>query len=218
MGKAENERMIKYLLDSNYVDKKVAEAMRKIPREEFVPQMYREYAYSDAPLPIGAGQTISAPGIVGTMTKELMADKGMNLLEIGSGSGYQAAILAEIVGERGRIYTVERIPELIELARKNIERLGYRNVEFIYGDGTLGHLDKAPYDRIIVTAGAPEVPKPLIEQLKSGGRMLIPIGPIFHQNLVLIEKNEKGNIKETNLLPVMFVPLLGKYGYKEGQV
>ena len=220
MSKEENERMIKYLLDSNYIDEKVAEAMRKVPREYFVPEIYKGYAYSDAPLPIGGGQTISAPGIVGLMTKESKAEKGMKILEIGSGSGYQAAILAEIIGETGRIYTVERIPELIDLARKNIEKLGYKNVEFIYGDGTQGHSEKAPYDRIIVTAGAPETPRPLIEQLKPGGRMIIPVGPMFYQNLLLIEKDEKekGKIKETNLLPVMFVPLVGKYGYKEGQV
>jgi len=217
MGKEENERMIKYLLDSNYIDERTAEAMRKVLRKEFVPKIYSEHAYSDAPLPIGAGQTISAPGIVGTMTMELKAEKGMRILEVGSGSGYQAAILAEIVGSEGRIYTVERIPELIDMARKNIERLGYGNVEFIYGDGTLGHPDRGLYDRIIVTAGAPEVPRPLIEQLKPGGKMIIPVGPMFYQNLLLIEKDEKGNVKEKNLLPVMFVPLVGKYGYRPEQ-
>jgi len=218
MGKEENERMIRYLFDSNYIDERTANAMRNVLREYFVPQIYKQYAYSDTPFPIGAGQTISAPGIVGLMTKELKVDKGMQILEIGSGSGYQAAILAEIVGEKGHIYTVERVPELIDLAKKNIEKLGYKNIEFIYGDGTKGHPDKTPYDRIIVTAGAPSVPKSLIEQLKNGGRMIIPVGPMFYQNLILIEKNEKGNVKETNLLSVMFVPLIGEYGYKEGQI
>ena len=215
MGKEENERMVRYLLESDFIDEKTAAAMREVPREDFVPKIYSEHAYSDAPLPIGAGQTISAPGIVGVMTKELKAEHGMKILEIGSGSGYQAAILAEIVGNDGRIYTVERIPELIDLAKKNVEGLGYRNVEFIYGDGTKGYPDKAPYDRIIVTAGAPDTPKPLVEQLRPGGRMIIPVGPMFYQNLLLIEKDEKGDIKETNLLPVMFVPLVGEHGYKE---
>jgi protein-L-isoaspartate(D-aspartate) O-methyltransferase len=214
MSEEENAKMVEYLLAFGYADQKTADAMRKVPRELFVPPMYREQAYADYPLPIGYDQTISAPSIVAFMTRMLHVERGMKILEIGAGSGYQAAILAELVGEGGYIYTIERIPEIIEIAKTNLSKLKYRNISVIYGDGTLGHIDAAPYDRIIVTCGAPQIPQPLLDQLKDGGRMLIPVGAMFWQDLMLIEKID-GKIRQQPILPVMFVPLIGKYGYKE---
>lgn len=217
MGKIENEKMVQYLLENGYADERTASAMRKVLREFFIPDIYKQHAYVDSPLPIGAGQTISAPSIVAIMTTKLEVKPGMKILEVGAGSGYQAAILCELVGESGKVYTIERVPELIEQARMNISKIGYKNIEIIYGDGTLGYKEASPYDRIIVTAGAPRVPPPLIEQLKMGGKMIIPVGALYWQDLVLLEKSESG-IEEKNLLPVMFVPLIGEYGYKSEQM
>lgn len=209
----ENERLIAYLLQWNYIDERIAAAMRAIPRGLFVPQQYKGEAYIDHPLPIGFGQTISAPSIVGTMTRALDVKEGQKILEVGSGSGWQAAILGHLVGATGTVYTIERIPSLLEMAKANIAKVGLTNIKFILGDGTLGYREAAPYDRIIVTAGAPAIPPPLLEQLKRGGKLVIPVGAMFWQDLLLIEKNEQ--IKEFVLLPVMFVPLIGQYGYRE---
>jgi len=208
-----NEEMIELLLAQGYADERVAAAMRKVPREVFVPDEYARNAYSDTPLPIGFGQTISAPSIVAFMSKSLDVKEGMKILEVGSGSGYQAAILAELVGGSGVVYTVERIPQLIEFAKKNTEKLGYTNIRFIEGDGTRGHPPEAPYDRIIVTAASPSIPQPLIEQLKEEGKMLIPVGSRMFQDLELVVKIGK-EIQVSNLLPVVFVPLVGEFGYK----
>jgi protein-L-isoaspartate(D-aspartate) O-methyltransferase len=211
----DNQKMINSLLDSKMIDENVAEAMLKVKRELFVPEEQKQHAYSDVPLPIGHGQTISAPSIVGFMSMKLDAGEGMKILEIGTGSGYQAAILGELIGKKGKVYTIERKPELIELAKKNIKKSGVDNVVIIEGDGTQGYAKEAPFDRIIVTAGSPDVPKPLIEQLKKGGKMLIPVGPAHSQYLILVEKN--GEIKKTAILPVVFVPLVGKYGHPESK-
>jgi protein-L-isoaspartate(D-aspartate) O-methyltransferase len=208
-----NEEMIAYLLEQGYADEKVAKAMRKVDRAIFVPNEHEKYAYADTPLPIGKDQTISAPGVVAFMSKSLDVRKGMKILEVGSGSGYQAAILAELVGSKGKVYTVERIIELVMLTRSNIARLGYKNVEFMHGDGTKGYKEKAPFDRIIVTAAAPSIPSPLLEQLVDEGKLIIPVGNAFWQDLQLVEKygNEK---KITNIMPVVFVPLRGEFGHK----
>ena len=214
MAKEENEKMVAYLIENGYADERTANAMRKVLRGLFVPVAYQQYAYADHPLPIGEGQTISAPSIVAFMTKMLNVQPGMKILEIGAGCGYQASILAELVGPKGVVYSVEKVPEMVELARMNITKLGYNNVMVIYGDGTLGYPDVAPYERIIVTCGAPQIPLPLLEQLKESGRMLIPIGQMFGQDLILAEKIE-GKIKQNAILPVIFVPLIGKYGHKE---
>lgn len=208
-----NEEMIELLLSQGYADERVAAAMRKVPRELFVPEEYARSAYSDTPLPIGFGQTISAPSIVAFMTKMLDAQEGMKVLEIGSGSGYQAAILAELVGFSGVVYTVERIPQLIEFARKNVEKLGCSNIKFIEGDGTKGYPQEAPYDRIIVTAASPSIPQPLIDQLKENGKMLIPVGSRIFQDLELVLKKGK-EIESSTLMPVVFVPLIGEFGYR----
>jgi protein-L-isoaspartate(D-aspartate) O-methyltransferase len=208
-----NEEMIKKLINEGYANEEVANAMRKVKRELFVPSGYSLYAYYDTPLPIGYGQTISAPSIVAIMTRVLDIKKGMKVLEIGAGSGYQAAIIAELVGENGTVYTIERIPELVKIAEENIKKLNYKNVKIICGDGSLGYEKESPFDRIIITAAVPEIPQTLIKQLKKDGKLVAPVGSIYFQDLTLIEKNDE--IKETKILPVMFVPLIGKYGFKE---
>jgi len=184
----------------------VIQAFRKVQREIFVLPEHKDYAYADEPLPIFKGQTISQPSTVAIMTEALKAKKGNNILEIGSGSGYQAAILSEIVGSKGRVVTIERHHDLAEFAKKNLE--GRENVILIEGDGTLGCQEYAPYDRIVITAEAPDVPKPLLDQLRDKGLLVIPIG----NEMFLIEK--KGNkIGKKSLGYFAFVPLVGKHGY-----
>ena len=200
---------------------KVYRAMLRVPREEFVPPPYRDLAYEDRPLPIGYGQTISAPSIVAYMTELLDPDKGMKVLEVGTGSGYQAAVLAEIVApsdeprsEWGHVYSIERIPELAEYARRNLEKTGYADrVTVIVGDGSKGYPPEAPYDRIMVTAAAPRIPRSLEEQLAPGGRMVIPVGDSWDQTLILVVKTRDGRIIREPRLPVLFVPLIGEEGW-----
>ena len=184
----------------------VIQAFRKIQRENFVLPEHKDYAYADEPLPIFKNQTISQPSTVAIMTEALKAGKGNNILEIGAGSGYQAAVLSEIVGTKGRVVTIERHNELAEFAKKNL--IDRKNVVVIEGDGTLGYYEFAPYDRIIVTAEAPDIPKSLLDQLKDKGLLVIPIG----NEMFIIEK--KGNkIKKKSLGYFAFVPLVGKHGY-----
>ncbi len=193
------------------ISERVLDAMKKVPRHLFVPPSYRAQAYADHPLPIGEDQTISAPHMVAMMCDILDLLKGMTVLEIGAGCGYHAAIMAELVGENGHVYTMDRLSSLVNSASENLRTVGYSNVTVLVGDGTLGIPDHAPYDRISVACAAPEVPPPLIDQLKSGGKMVIPIGRHF-QELYLVEringiiKKEKGG--------VIFVPLIGKYGFQ----
>jgi len=178
-------------------------------------------AYEDTPLPIGRGQTISAPHMVALMCEYADLEPGMRVLEVGTGSGYHAAVIAEIVAPSdaprekwGHVYTIERIPELAERARENLRRAGYSDrVTVIVGDGTKGYPEKAPYDRIIVTAAAPEVPAPLLDQLRPGGKMVIPIGDRYSQVLYVVEKTRKGEIRMKPTIPVLFVPLIGEYGW-----
>jgi len=186
-------------------NKLVLSAMRKIQRHEFVPDNMKSDAYEDNPLPIGEGQTISQPYIVALMTELLGLKGGEKVLEIGTGSGYQAAILAEIAKE---VYTIEIVRPLADSARERLSRLGYRNVVVKYGDGYKGWKEHAPFDGIIVTAAPDHIPQPLIEQLKVGGRMVIPVGSMF-QELKLITRTEKG-ITEKNVVPVKFVPMTGE--------
>ncbi len=191
---------------------KVVNAMLKVPRHIFVFDELKDEAYNDYPLSIGFGQTISAPHMVAIMCELLSLEEGNKVLEVGAGSGYHAAVVAEIVGERGKVIGIERIPELAKFARENIKKLGYENVEIIVGDGSKGYEKEAPYDRIYVTASAPDIPPPLIEQLKKGGKMVIPIGD-FIQYLYVIEKDKKGRITKKNWGSVRFVPLVGEYGF-----
>jgi protein-L-isoaspartate(D-aspartate) O-methyltransferase len=179
--------------------------MDKVPRQEFVPDRYRDDAYDDRPLSIGHGQTISQPFIVALMTDMLEIGPDDIVLEIGTGSGYQAAVLARLVGD---VHTIEIVPELAESAKERLERLGYDNVHTYTGDGYYGRLDAAPFDAIMVTAAAHQVPPPLIQQLKPGGRMVIPVGSGFAlQHLMLVEKDADGQVRTRQTLPVRFVPL-----------
>ncbi len=208
------EKLIERLRYELNLSDKVVEAMKKVPRHLFVPPAYRSEAYVDAPLPIGKGQTISAPHMVAIMCELLDLKKGDKVLEVGAGCGYHAAVVAEIVGKDGKIIAIERIPELAEMAKRNLETLGYDNVLVIVGDGSKGYEKEAPYDKIYVTASAPKIPEPLIEQLKPGGKLVIPVGN-FTQHLYVVEKDENGNIKKKNWGAVRFVPLIGEYGFDE---
>lgn len=185
---------------------KVLDAFRKVPREKFVSEKFAPSAYSDHPLPIGEGQTISQPYMVALMTEYLDLTGKEKVLEIGAGSGYQAAILAELTKE---VYSVERIPSLAEFAKKNLDNLGYSNVKIKIGDGTLGWEELSPFDRIIVTAGAPKIPQSLINQLDAKGKLVIPVSGDFGQVLTLIEK-ENNKLSTTKICGCVFVPLIGK--------
>lgn len=192
---------------------RVYEAIKKVPRHLFVPERYKSEAYVDTPLPIGYGQTISAPHMVAIMCELLELQEGDKVLEIGTGCGYHAAVVAEIVGKRGRVISIEYIPELAEMAKTNLSALGYDNVMVVVGDGSKGYEPEAPYDKIYVTASAPDIPQPLIEQLKAGGKMVIPVGDSV-QWLMIVEKDESGKVRKKNWGSVRFVPLRGEYGFK----
>lgn len=205
------ESMVKNQMESRGIrDPKVLEAFKKVPRHEFVNESLIDQAYSDHPLPIGDQQTISQPYIVALMTEALQIGSDDRVLEIGTGSGYQAAILAELAY---RVYTVERNRTLYEKARKTIEKLGYYNIICRYGDGTLGCKEEAPFDAIMVTAGAPEIPGPLVDQLNIGGRMVIPVGSTTSQMMIKLYRDEQG-IHETELGGCRFVKLIGQRGWK----
>ncbi len=193
------------LIPREITDKHVLEAMGSVPRHLFVPKQFRDEAYHDGPLPIDHDQTISQPYIVAIMTQLLQIDSTSHVLEIGTGSGYQAAILGEIADS---VFSIEIIPQLAEKAAKLLDSLGYKNVTVKAGDGYLGWPDHAPFDGVIVTAAAPTIPQPLIEQLKIGGRMVIPVGD-FNQELYLIVKNKDGVVKQS-IIPVRFVPMTGE--------
>jgi protein-L-isoaspartate(D-aspartate) O-methyltransferase len=203
----EREWMVeRQLAGRDIVDQKVLGVMRRLPRHLFVPERYREYAYADQPLPIGEGQTISQPYIVAYMTQVLGLEREDRVLEIGTGSGYQAAVLAELVAE---VYSIEIVPALGERARGLLEELGYGNVRVRVGDGYLGWPEAAPFDAIIVTAAPDHIPEPLIEQLAEGGVLVVPVGD-SNQELVRLSKRAGGNIVES-LLAVRFVPLTGPH-------
>jgi protein-L-isoaspartate(D-aspartate) O-methyltransferase len=202
---AQRQRMVEQQLKSRGIkDERVLAAMAKVPREEFVPVDARTEAYQDGPLPIGHDQTISQPYIVAFMTEQLGPKPSDRVLEIGSGSGYQAAILAELVPD---VYTIEVIEPLAKTAEATLQRLSYRNVHLKVGDGYKGWPEEAPFDAIIVTCAPDKVPQPLVNQLKDGGRMVIPVGERFAQQLYLFEK-KNGQLKESATVPVRFVPML----------
>jgi len=199
------------ILEGRIKSKEVEKAFLEVKREEFVPDNIKHYAYIDSPLEIGHGQTISAPHMVAIMVEGLDIKKGQKILEIGAGSGYHAAIVSKLVGNKGHVYTIERYSSLVENAKKNLEKTRIKNVTVEIGDGSEGLQKYAPYDRIYVTCAAPDVPQPLIEQLKDNGKLMIPVGRIICQ-LELIEKI-KGKIHSKNLGGCAFVPLVGKYGF-----
>lgn len=198
-------------------DARLLDAFRRVPRHLFVPAELRARAYTDGPLSIGHGQTISQPYIVALMTSLLGLCGGENVLEVGTGSGYQAAILADIVTTAetaGIVHSIERIAPLAEQAEATLRRLGYANIFIHVGDGTLGWRENAPYDGILVTAAAPNPPEPLLEQLADGGRLVIPVGGRQGQDLQLWTK-ENGKMMFENIIPVSFVPLRGSLGWHE---
>ena len=205
----EHVRETSLYLDKESLNPRVMQVMGRVPRHEFVPLAQQRFAYENRPLPIGHGQTISQPYIVALMTDLLKLDANSRVLEIGTGSGYQAAVLAELANS---VHTIEIIKPLAEQARERLRRLGYHNVEVKTADGYYGWEEQAPFDVIIVTAAASHVPPPLIRQLKAGGRMVIPVGSRFMtQELLLINKQQDGTLVTRQILPVIFVPLTGEH-------
>ena len=208
----EREAMIEGLVAAGHLkSESVIEAMQKVERHLFVPDKMKKYAYSDQPLPVGEEQTISAPHMVAIMCDLLRLEEGLKILEIGAGTGYHACVVAHITG--GNVYSIESKTKLLERARENLKNTSCEGVELIEGDGTEGYEKEAPYDRVYVTAGAPDVPAPLVDQLKVGGLLLIPVGPRYMQNLVLLEKTKSGEVEKKKLSGCAFVPLIGKHGW-----
>jgi len=205
----QEEMITQQIMRRGVVTPRVIEAFRKVPRHLFVPEQFQSHSYNDHPLPIGEGQTISQPYIVALMTDLLDLSGEDKVLEIGTGSGYQAAILAELGKE---VYTVERHNLLAERAERIFKELNYQNVKVLVGDGTKGWKEFSPYQKIIVTASAPDVPQPLFIQLDEMGKLVIPIGGRWSQNLILIEKR-KGKMIRKSVCGCVFVPLIGEYGY-----
>ncbi len=213
-GKASRNRLVDALVRRGYVvSPAVEDAMRRVRRDEFVPARLRPDAYVDTPLPIGGGQTISAPHMVAIMVEKLDLSPGQRVLEIGAGSGYHAAVAAELVRPGGHVYTVERVESLARFADDNLSRAGYSDtVTVIIADGSLGLPEDAPFDRIFVACGAPDVPSPLVDQLSDGGKMLVPVGGRMYQDLVKVEKKD-GRVVSENCGGCVFVPLIGEHGY-----
>jgi len=212
MFEQERERLVLNLWNEGYLKtEKVKQAFLTIPREEFVPDFLKKYSYVDTPLEIGNGQTISAPHMVAMMCETLDINKGQKILEVGAGSGYHAAIVAQLVGETGRVYTIERFESLATKAIQNLNKINCTNVIVEVGDGSVGLPAHQPYDRIYVTCAAPSIPQPLIDQLQDPGKLLIPIGSMYCE-LTLLEK-EKGKQAVHHLGGCVFVPLVGKYGH-----
>jgi protein-L-isoaspartate(D-aspartate) O-methyltransferase len=209
------EEMVRWQIEARGIkDPNVLAAFRNVPRHLFVSEALMDQAYGDYPLPIGEGQTISQPYIVAEMTESLEISDEDRVLEIGTGSGYQAAILAEIAY---RVYTVERINSLYLKTRKLFDELKYHNIVTRYSDGTCGWKDESPFDAIIVTAGSPDIPKPLVDQLAPGGRLVIPVGNRFTQELVKLYKDLDGKVYSINMGGCRFVKLIGEHGWKDEQ-
>jgi protein-L-isoaspartate(D-aspartate) O-methyltransferase len=200
------DRLVDLISSEGVTDERVLAAMRKVDRAFFVPEASRDQAYENAPLPIGQGQTISQPLVVGLMTQALLLTPALKVLEVGTGSGYQTAILAELCGE---VISVERHGTLSEQAGARLEQLGYANVRLYVGSGSLGWAEEAPYDRILVTAGSPRIPIHLLAQLAKHGRLVVPIGSRYEQQLMALDKGESG-LEEHSLGAVRFVPLIGE--------
>lgn len=212
-AEARRQMVVYDLKGRDITDVGVLEAIGQIRREEFVMEKYQSQAYADGPLPIGLGQTISQPYIVGLMSEELRIGSDSEVLEIGTGSGYQTSVLCRLAK---KVYTIERCGQLSEAAVAVLGRLGVRNVEFYIGDGSCGWPGEKEFDRIIITAGVPQIPEPLKAQLKEGGLLVAPIGGGSVQELVVCEK-KGGQITERAICPVRFVKLFGKYGFEEEQ-
>ena len=211
LSEAKTRMLREHLAARGINNDQVLAAFASVPREEFVPIRYRDLSYVDMPLEIGEGQTISQPYTVAFMTQLLDPQPKDIVLEVGTGSGYQAAILAKLVK---KVYTIERLENLAEEAQKVLKKLSFNNVEVVVGDGSKGLPEKAPFAGIIITAAAPEIPRPLLEQLGVGGRLVVPVGSGFSQDMIKITKTKKGLEKETHP-GFRFVPLVGEHGFKE---
>jgi protein-L-isoaspartate(D-aspartate) O-methyltransferase len=210
----DNDKLIQGIRCLEYLkSKNVEEALRKYRREFFVPDEVKHMAYRDFPISIGFNQTISQPSTVVAMTEALEVKPGEKILEVGTGSGWQAAVLSYLVGEKGHVYTIEILEDLAEFARGNLNKVGIKNVEVFVGDGSLGMKKNAPFDKIIVTAACPDVPKPLLEQLKVGGIMVLPIGNLYLQEMFVVRKL-KDKVDKKSIGSFMFVPLVGRFGFK----
>ena len=203
--KLRDEMVQRQLTDRGIRDERVLKAMKKVPRHVFVPESLQGQAYEDGPLPIGHRQTISQPYIVAFMTEALQVEPADRVLEIGTGSGYQAAVLAELARE---VYSVEILEPLYESAKKRLQALGYRHIYLKLGDGWAGWPENAPFDKIIVTAAADKIPEGLVDQLREGGRMIIPVGPHAENQELVVGVKEKGTFRSSETLPVRFVPLI----------
>ncbi len=214
--KKEREEKVKWLINQGFLrSERIKDAMLKVPREEFIPPLYRDYAYLEVPLPLpGEKATISCPHSYPLFYEPLGLDKGHKFLEVGLGSGYGTALAREIVGHEGLVVSIEIDPLTYEFARKNLENLGYRDIILVKGDGGLGYPDMLSYDRICITAACTEIPPPLIEQLRIGGRLIAPVIEHGVQNLVLLEKSEKFIIRKV-ICEVLYIPLRGKYRVSE---
>lgn len=209
----ENEKLIQGIKYLEYLkSKNVEEALRKFRREFFVPDECKHLAYRDFPISIGFNQTVSQPSTVVAMTEALEIKEGEKVLEIGTGSGWQSAILSYLVGKKGHVYTIEILEDLAEFAKSNLNKVGVKNVEVIVGDGSVGLKEKAPFDKIIVTAACPEIPKPLLDQLKVGGIMVVPIGNLYLQDMQIVKKL-KDKTEKRSIGSFMFVPLVGRFGF-----
>jgi protein-L-isoaspartate(D-aspartate) O-methyltransferase len=207
------ERLVETLREKGIRDLAVLRAIERTPRHAFVPTGLRHRAYEDSALPIGNGQTISQPWVHARYLELLQLKGNERVLEVGTGSGYQTVLLAHLVAQ---VFSIERIPALLQQAREAIQRTGVRNVSLLLGDGSVGWRDYAPYDAILVGAGAPGLPQPLIEQLAEGGRLIVPVGDREEQTLIVAERRN-GKISTRDVAPVRFVPLLGSYGWAPGQ-
>lgn len=207
------QRLVETLRDKGIRDLAVLRAFEMTPRHAFVPTGLRHRAYEDAPLPIGNGQTISQPWVHARYLELLHLNGKERVLEVGTGSGYQTVLLAHLVAQ---VFSIERIPALLQQARENIQRAGVNNVSLLLGDGTIGWREYSPYDAILVSAGAPSIPQPLLDQLAEGGRLLIPIGDREEQKLIVAER-KNGQVEMHDVAPVRFVPLLGSHGWAGGE-
>lgn len=207
------QRLVDTLREKGIRDLSVLRAMEQTPRHAFVPTGLRHRAYEDAPLPIGNGQTISQPWVHARYLELLELTGKERVLEIGTGSGYQTVLLAHLVAQ---VFSIERIPALFQQAREAIQRAGVRNVSLLMGDGTVGWREYAPYDAILVGAGAPSLPQPLVDQLAEGGRLLVPVGDRDEQKLIVAQR-KGGNIETREVAPVRFVPLLGTHGWSASE-
>lgn len=212
MFEQEREHLVAALVKERYIKtEKVKQAFLTVPRELFIPHMLRNYAYVDTPLDIGQGQTISAPHMVAIMCEALDIKEGQKILEIGTGSGYHAAIVAQLAGKTGQVYSIERFDSLANKAIENLTQANITNVTVTIGDGSLGLPEYQPYDRIYITCAAPYAPPPILDQLRDPGKLLIPVGDMYC-DLTLFEKKKK-KVTEQHLGGCVFVPLIGKYGH-----